>query len=47
MRKEKFPNMHVGGNKALNEKGIYCVQTQDAMARKTKKAEDLKPHDED
>jgi hypothetical protein len=29
--KRKFPNLHVGGNKALNKKGIYCVQTQDYM----------------
>ena len=26
--------MHVGGNKALAKKGIYCVQTQDALARR-------------
>ena len=24
-----FPNTHVGGNKALREKGIYCAKTQD------------------
>lgn len=30
----KFPNMHIGGNKALNEKGIYCATTQDKLARK-------------
>lgn len=30
-KKGKFPNTHVGGNKALKEKGIYCVQTQDYM----------------
>lgn len=29
--KRKFPNSHVGGNKALNKMGIYCVQTQDYM----------------
>lgn len=33
-RKRKFPDMHVGGNKALAKKGIYCVQTQDALARR-------------
>lgn len=27
----KFPNTHVGGNVALRNKGIYCVQTQDMM----------------
>lgn len=30
----KFPNMHIGGNKALNDKGIYCATTQDKLARK-------------
>lgn len=30
----KFPNMHVGGNKHLRDKGIGCVQTQDREARK-------------
>ncbi|MCU4175717.1 hypothetical protein [Carboxylicivirga sp. N1Y90] len=30
----KFPNSHIGGNKALNDKGIYCATTQDKMARK-------------
>lgn len=29
----RFPNTHVSGNKYLREKGIYCVQTQDRMAR--------------
>lgn len=29
----KFPNTHVSGNKYLRERGIYCVQTQDRMAR--------------
>ncbi len=30
----KFPNSHIGGNKALNDKGIYCATTQDKLARK-------------
>lgn len=25
----KFPDTHVGGNKALNKKGIQCAKTQD------------------
>ena len=33
-KRRKFPEMHVGGNKALAKKGIYCVQTQDALARR-------------
>lgn len=30
----KFPNSHIGGNKALNDKGIQCATTQDKLARK-------------
>ncbi len=30
-KKGKFPNTHVGGSKALSDKGVYCVQTQDYM----------------
>ncbi len=30
----KFPNTHVGSNKALNEMGVYCATTQDKLARK-------------
>lgn len=30
----KFPNGHVSGNKALREKGITCVQTQDREAQR-------------
>lgn len=29
----KFPNTHVSGNKALQKKGINCVQAQDKEAR--------------
>lgn len=29
----KFPNGHVSGNKALRDKGINCVQSQDREAR--------------
>lgn len=28
-----FPNTHVGGSKAMREKGIKCVQSQDREAR--------------
>ncbi len=34
--KGKFPNIHVGGNKAMRERGIGCVQSQDYEARRTK-----------
>ncbi|MDR1879312.1 MAG: hypothetical protein LBQ78_00055 [Tannerellaceae bacterium] len=32
----QFPNTHVGGNRALSEKGISCAQSQcrEAMMRK-------------
>ena len=30
----RFPNTHVSGNKALREKGIGCVQSQDREARR-------------
>jgi hypothetical protein len=28
-RKKKFPDTHVSHNKAMRERGIHCVQTQD------------------
>jgi hypothetical protein len=30
----KFVNMHIEGNKALNKKGIHCVQSMDRNMRK-------------
>lgn len=30
----KFPNTHVSGNKALRDKGIGCIQSQDREARR-------------
>lgn len=30
----KFPNGHVSGNKAMQEKGIGCIQSQDREARR-------------
>ncbi len=32
----KFPNTHVSGNKAMRERGIGCVQSQDREARNKK-----------
>ncbi len=29
----RFPNSHVSGNKAMRDRGIHCVQTQDREAR--------------
>ena len=30
----RFPNTHVSGNKAMRERGIGCMQSQDREARK-------------
>ena len=40
----KFPNSHVGGNKAMAERGIYCVQTQDYMEWKGIKQKTKRKH---
>lgn len=40
----KFPNSHVGGNKAMAECGIYCVQTQDYMEWKGIKQKTKRKH---
>lgn len=32
-----FPNIHIGGNKALKEKGVPCATTQDREAQKKTK----------
>lgn len=30
----EFPNIHIGGNKALKDRGIACATSQDRDARK-------------
>ena len=30
----RFPNTHVGGSKAMRQRGIKCVETQDKDARR-------------
>ena len=30
----KFPNTHIGGNKAMQERGIGCATSQDRQAQK-------------
>jgi len=32
-----FPNIHIGGNKALKDKGIGCATSQDREAQSLKK----------
>lgn len=31
----EFPNGHIGGSKALKEKGVHCATTQDRLDQKT------------
>ena len=31
---KRFPNIHVGGNKAMQKRGIGCAQSQDRAAQK-------------
>jgi hypothetical protein len=39
----KFPNIHVGGNKNLSERGITCAQSWDRIEqRKARKEIDFK-----
>lgn len=33
-KRKKFPHTHVGGNREMAKRGVYCVQTQDAMERR-------------
>lgn len=30
----KFPNIHIGGSKAMKDRGVSCATTQDADAQK-------------
>lgn len=32
----KFPNIHIGGSKALKDRGVSCATSQDADAQKAK-----------
>lgn len=34
LKNGRFPNTHVGGSRAMKERGIPCVQSQDREARK-------------
>ncbi|HKK68117.1 MAG TPA: hypothetical protein VJ946_07880 [Bacteroidales bacterium] len=33
-----FPNTHIGGNKHMARRGIYCASTQDKIANKDKRS---------
>ncbi len=39
--KGKFPNIHIGGSKALKKKGVHCATTQDRNAQKEPKKLDI------
>lgn len=33
----RFGSTHIGGSKAMRDRGIHCVQSMDAMERREKK----------
>ncbi|NDV83618.1 hypothetical protein [Bacteroides sp. 51] len=37
VRGGKFPNTHISGSKAMRERGIGCVQSQDREARQKRR----------
>jgi hypothetical protein len=38
----RFPNIHIGGNKALKERGISCATSQDREAQNSNKPKQYK-----
>ena len=40
--KKRFPNIHIGGNKALRERGISCATSQDREAQNQAKKHNYK-----
>lgn len=34
----KFPNIHIGGSKALSDQGVSCATSQDKEAQKSTKS---------
>jgi hypothetical protein len=41
IRNKKFPNTHIGGNKEMIKRGIYCAKTMDKIENK-KAIEEIK-----
>ena len=37
----KFPHTHIGGNKEMSKRGIYCAQTMDKIEQRKVKIEQL------
>ena len=40
--KKRFPNIHIGGNKALKDRGITCATSQDRYAQAKAKQNNYK-----
>lgn len=40
--KKKFPNTHIGANKALKQRGITCATSQDREAQNSNKSKQYK-----
>ena len=40
--KKRFPNIHIGGNKALKQRGISCATSQDREAQNSNKPKQYK-----
>lgn len=38
----RFPNIHIGGNKALKQRGITCATSQDREAQNLNKTKEYK-----
>ena len=38
----RFPNIHIGGNKALKQRGITCATSQDREAQSSNKTKEYK-----
>ena len=38
----RFPSIHIGGNKALKQRGITCATSQDREAQNSNKTKEYK-----
>lgn len=45
-KRKKFPHTHVGGNREMAKRGVFCVQAQDAMERKGVRSYQKAKHEE-
>lgn len=44
-KSHKFPDIHIGHNKEMKKRGIYCAQTQDKLAQNEAKRKDKSRED--